>query len=140
MDTVLGMVLDGLAGALGGGVIGALMTSRAERKRSQTEIALRFIEQFMAQYDQLAAVMGFLQDLASLADVENMNKVRAFGDWCEIVSASCLADLADVTLLNRVGIPDQMRDFHEKAKRVIPLQDTVKLWTNLNEFLRQENR
>ena len=140
MDTALGMVLDGLAGAIGGGVIGAIMTSRSERKRSQTEIALRFIEQFMAQYDQLAVVMGFLQDLSSLADIENMNKVRAFGDWCEIVSASCLAELANVELLNKVGIPGQMRDFYETAKRIIPLHDTVKLWTNLDEFLRQENR
>jgi len=86
-----GALWDGLWGAVGGGVIGAWITTRAERKRSQTSVALTFLEQFISQYDDLAAAEGLLADVPSLQGAPAaVNKVRKFGDWCEIVSAAVL--------------------------------------------------
>src|SRR5258708_15017467 len=91
-----GHLWDGLWGAVGVGVIGEWITARAERKRSQTSVALTFLEQFISQYDDLAAVEGLLADVPSLQGAPTeVNKVRKFGDWCEIVSAAVLIEAAD---------------------------------------------
>jgi hypothetical protein len=134
-----GPLWDGLWGAVGGGVIGAWMTIRAERKRSQTEIALTFLEQFISQYDDLAAVKGLLADVASLRDVAEVNKVRKFGDWCEIVSATVLSKAADRTLLEKVGIPQEMKEFYRDVKNasthVEELKSALPGWPNLERYV-----
>jgi|SRR3974390_1759231 len=138
---VVGALLDGLAGAVAGGVISAIMTSREERKRSQTEIALHFLEQFMSEYGELAKVKGMLLDSSALTDVDNLNRIRKFGDWYEIVAASCLADVVDRALLKKVGIPAEMRVFFESsvsaAKDVPSIAEALKGWTNLEQYINQ---
>jgi len=140
-NPLTGPLWDGLWGAVGGGVIGAWMTIRAERKRSQTEIALTFLEQFISQYEDLAAVKGLLADVASLQDVAEVNKVRKFGDWCEIVSATVLIKAADSTLLEKVGIPDQMKQFYrgvvDASKQVKELESALPGWPNLKQYVQK---
>jgi hypothetical protein len=136
-----GPLWDGMWGAVGGGVIGAWMTIRAERKRSQTEIALTFLEQFIAQYDDLAAVKRLLANVASLQSPVDRNKVRKFGDWCEIVSAVVLIKAADSVLLEKAGIPNQMKEFYRSvvnaSKEVKELQSALLGWTNLEEYVQR---
>lgn len=142
--TLNSSLLDGLYGALLGGVISAVisawMTSRAERKRNQTEIALTFLEQFMAQYSDLAEVMGLLANAATLRNAVDVNKVRKFGDWCEIVSAAVLIDAADGTLLVKVGIPEQMKNFYRGAvaasAQVNEIATALPGWSNLAEYVK----
>jgi hypothetical protein len=140
-NALTGPLWDGLWGALGGGVIGAGLTIRAERKRSQTEIALKFMEQFISQYDELAAVKGLLADAASIETPAEINKVRKFGDWCEIVSAIVLSDAADRELLKKVGIPDEMKAFYTSvtaaSTQVKALETALPGWTNLAQYVQQ---
>ncbi len=132
---VVWTLVDGLVGAVAGGVISAVMTIRSERKRSKTEIALHFVEQFMSQYDDLALVKGILIRPSSLSDPDNMNKVRKFGDWCEIVAATCLLGEANGALLTRIGIPAEMRSFYKAAEGCKELGDTEGGWKNLYKFV-----
>jgi len=140
-NPLTGPLWDGLWGAVGGGAIGAWMTIRAERKRSQTEIALTFLEKFIAQYDELAVVMGLLGNVASLQSAADVNKVRKFGDWCEIVSAAVLIEAADNALLEKVGIPEQMKAFYRgvlnASKTVKELESALPGWSNLAEYVRK---
>jgi len=134
-------LLDGLVGALAGGVISAVMTIRSERKRSQTEISLRFLEQFMSQYDDLAVVKGLLDDREALSNPENLNKVRKFGDWCEMVAAASLVKVADRVLLEKVGIPKEIKEFYRAAVSTgagVPLLDSaVVSWINLKQYVNE---
>jgi hypothetical protein len=136
-----GALWDGLWGAVGGGVIGAWMTIRAERRRSQTEIALTFMEQFMTQYDELARVKGLLADATELRDPADINRVRKFGDWCEIVAATVLSHAADAQLLKKVGIPDEMKAFYdgvvEASEQVPELRTALPGWRNLTKYVKQ---
>ncbi len=136
-----GPLWDGLWGAVGGGVIGAWMTIRAEAKRSRTEVALAFLEQFIAQYDELAEVSGLLQNVAALQSAADINKVRKFGDWCEIVSATVLSGAADRGLLEKVGIPNQMVGFYKSVKKASPqvegLKSALPGWPNLTKYMEQ---
>lgn len=133
-------VWDGLWGAVGGGVIGAWMTIRAERRRSRTEVALTFMEQFIAKYDDLAEVMGLLADPASIQSAEQVNRIRKFGDWCEIVSATVLADAADRELLKTVGIPEQMKAVYNGVVDISKKEPEWKAalggWTNLARYVK----
>lgn len=134
-------LFDGLVGALAGGVISAIMTIHFETKRSRTEISLRFLEQFMEQYDELAQVKGLMGDPTALSQPANLNKVRKFGDWCEIVSAACLAKVADNSLLDKVGIPAEIKEFHRSATvastGVSLLLSAIRAWPNLDTYVKE---
>jgi hypothetical protein len=133
---------DGLAGALGGGAISSIITVISERRSKRMEVALEIVEQFMSQYGELAVVLGLLDSPQSLQDPLSMNKVRKFGDWCEIVSAVCLENAANRALLKRIGVPTAMKDFQRRAQKAAPqapkLDYAVKSWTNLQEYVQKE--
>ena len=136
------MLWDGVAGAVGGGVISSIITIISERRSKRTEVALQIIEQFMSQYVDLGEVLGLLDVPESLEDPNNANRVRKFGDWCEVVSALCLENAANGALLKRIGIPATMQDFLSRAqkagKQAADVGSAVKSWTNLKEFMRKE--
>jgi hypothetical protein len=136
-----GPLWDGLWGAVGGGVIGAWLTIRAEAKRSRTEVALAFLAQFIDQYDELAEVSGLLENVAALQSAADINKVRKFGDWCEIVSATALSGAADGALLEKVGIPHQMVGFYKSVKKAGPqvegLRSALPGWPNLARYVKR---
>ena len=136
------MLWDGLAGAIGGGVISSIITVISERRSKRTEVALQVIDQFMSQYVDLAEVLGLLDVPQSLADPTNANRVRKFGDWCEVVSALCLENAANGALLKRIGIPAAMQDFLSRAQKAgtqaADVGSAVKSWTNLQEYMRKE--
>lgn len=136
------MLWDGLAGAVGGGVISSIITAIAERRSKRTEVALQVIEQFMSQYVDLGEVLGLLDVPKSLDEPTNANRVRKFGDWCEVVSALCLENAANCALLRRIGIPATMQDFLSRAKQAgtqaADVGSAVKSWTNLEEYMRKE--
>jgi len=136
------MLWDGLAGAVGGGVISSIITVISERRSKRVEVALEIIEQFMSQYGELAVVLGLLDAPQLLQDPLSMNKVRKFGDWCEIVSAVCLERAANRALLKRIGVPAAMKDFLRRAQKAAPqtpkMDYAVKSWTNLQEYVQKE--
>src|SRR5208337_438543 len=110
----------------------------SEQRSKRTEVALEIIEQFMSQYDELGVVLGLLDAPQSLQDPLSMNKVRKFGDWCEIVSAVCLEKAANKALLGRIGVSAAMKDFLRRAQKAAPqnskVDSAVKSWTNLQEY------
>jgi len=133
-------LFDGLVGALAGGVISAVMTIRFEKKRSQTDVSLEFLKQFLEQYDELGAVKGLLLDPGSLQNnPSNVNKVRKLGDWFEIVSAASLAGLTDDSLLDRVGIASEIKQFHGSAIQVeasvTDMPNVGASWPNLVKYV-----
>jgi hypothetical protein len=137
---------DGLAGALVGGLISAIIVVIFESRNKRTEVALEIAKQFFSQYDELAEVKGLLnapQHLQGQPNVANVNKVQKFGDWCETVSAVCLERAANRAILRRIGIPGAMKDFLDRAQNAAPQAPKVKLaianWTNLQEYTRKEN-
>jgi hypothetical protein len=132
------MLWDGLAGAVGGGVISSIITVISERRSKRTEVALQVIEQFMSQYGELGDVLGLLDAPQSLQEPHNENKVRKFGDWSEVVSALCLENLANDDLLRRIGIPGEMKRFLLQARKVRALDSAVRDWKNLQEYTGKE--
>jgi hypothetical protein len=116
------------------------MTIRAERRRIQTEIALTFMEQFIAKYDDLAEVKGLLEDPESIRTAEQVNKIRKFGDWCEIVSATVLTGAADRELLKTVGIPNEMKAVYngvvDMSKDAPAWRAALRGWTNLARYVK----
>lgn len=137
------MLWDGLVGAIGGGAVSSVITIVSERRSKRTEVALDILEKFMSQYEALATVLGLLDAPQSLADPENMNRVRKMGDWYEIVAAVCLENRAELPLLRRLTIPTLMNQFLVRARTAAPsnpnLRTAVDSWTNLRDYLAKEH-
>jgi hypothetical protein len=136
-ESVSKALFDGLAGAVAGGVAGSLVMIWSERRNNRMEVALKITDQFMSQYGELAIVKGLLADPDSLTDVTNLNMIRKFGDWCEIVAAVCLGKVADHHLLALLDIRGQMTDFVSAVKKanVEDLNSALKSWTNLSKYI-----
>jgi hypothetical protein len=137
---------DGLAGALVGGFISAIVVVIFESRSKRTEVALEIAQQFFEQYEELAEVKGLLgapQHLLGQPNAANMNRVQKFGDWCETVSAVCLEKASNRAILKRIGIPGAIKDFLDRAQgaaaQVPNLGTAIANWTNLQEYMRKEN-
>ncbi|HYA17331.1 MAG TPA: hypothetical protein VEF06_07690 [Bryobacteraceae bacterium] len=128
--------LIGLFSAIIGAAVGAWMTTQSEGKRRKTEIALDLVGKYFEQYDHLARALWLLRNPEALK--KDRNTVLRMGDWYDTFAALIVGDMADRKLLDRIGMPEQMRTFYAQAVKAglddTPVRDAVGSWTNLRRL------
>src|SRR5215470_14659057 len=136
-------LLDGLIGALAGGVMGlvaTLATLRAEGRSRRTEVAVNILERYMNEFEKIGEAKGLLAQPLLLLDLHNvhlLNDVIRIGDWYDIVSGLCLHKVADSTLLETIGFKEEMKRFADNVNsaNVGPLATAAKHWNQLQKYV-----
>jgi len=138
-------LLDGLIGALAGGVMGlvaTLATLRAEGRSRRTEVAVNILERYMNEFEKIGEAKGLLAQPGLLLDFNNvrlLNDVIRIGDWYDIVSGLCLNKVADRTLLETIGFKEEMKRFADNVNsaspHVSPLATAAKHWNQLQKYV-----
>jgi hypothetical protein len=108
------------------GVAGSLVTIYFTRSHERTQVTLDVIKEYRALYGELAEVLGLLASPSELGLPENQNRVKALGNWYEVISALWLTQEVNRRLLKRVGIVKSARNFHDVARRASDSQEWLK--------------
>lgn len=109
---------EGLVGAMLGGLLGAGVTVYFEGKRKQREIAIKILDRMVAVIHELAQIQTMLKEPEKLnSNPENLNRVLAMGNWFDMVAAICSSDVADVGLIESVGMKKEMLNFLKKVEK-----------------------
>jgi len=134
------VVWEGLAGALLGGLAGAGLTVYFDGQRKRREMSMKILERMVEVTHEIAQIQTMLKHPDRFKDdPPSINRVLAIGNWFDIVAAICFAGVADVGLIESVGMKKEMLIFlksGEKAGRVIPKFDEAirEDWTRLKSF------
>jgi hypothetical protein len=109
-----------------GGVAGSVATIYFTRRQERTQVALDIIREYRALYGEVAAVLWLLRSSPDLDLSENQNRVKAMGNWYDIVSALWLMGEANRRLLSRVEINKAARNFRQQAMKASDGQEWLK--------------
>src|SRR5262249_29949944 len=130
-------LLDGLIGALAGGLV-ALFAIRAENRNKRVEVSFAILERYMSEFAELGEVKGLLARPESLAGAATVNRVIRFGDWYDIVAALVLARIAEKSILDKVGMKGEMRSFMQAVvaagAKVPTLKTSMEQWDSLTKY------
>jgi hypothetical protein len=119
LHTVFDIVLSGF--------IGSLVTIYFTRSHERTQVSLDIIREYRALYHDLGVALGLLKHPDLLSAVDNQNKVKAIGNWYDIVSTLWLAKEANERLLKTFGIHKSARNFREMAEKASRGQEWLRV-------------
>ena len=116
-----------------GGLAGAALTALVNRRRARIEGSLKVIEQYFSRFKDLEIVYKLLGNSNSFIThpdaEENLNRVRALGDWLDIVAMLYVKEHVDRAILNDAELTKLIRDFRAYLKDYgSPLDSLLKSW------------
>jgi hypothetical protein len=109
-------LLDGIAGAVAGGVLGAFITVGIDGRRKRREVSMRILERMVSLTRDIAEVEYLFEHPADLKDERFYNQVIALGNWFEVVAGLAATKTADAAMLEAGGMKKEMLDFLKATK------------------------
>lgn len=99
-----------------GGLAGAVVSVIAATARSRRELALSFVDKYVAMFDDVAKAITLLKDPHELGSAKARNKVSAVANWLDVVCACYLEGMADCKVLDLMGLPPICRQYFQAMK------------------------
>jgi hypothetical protein len=133
VQALVSLVTGGLAGA----AVNAFITSRKQK----LDITLSVIKDFFGMYEDIGQVKGIFaeSDIKRVLDnVHNLLVLRRIGDWFHYVASLIKEDAVDVSLLDKVGVIKEIKNFHDsvsatKSRCPEHLESAWIWWSNLED-------
>ena len=116
-----------------GSVAGAIVSWFSTKQRQQIDVSLKLIDNYLSRYKELAEVSGLLKNSESLKDNNEMNRVRAAGDWYELVAITCKYKVANSKLIEHTGIGRELKEFRILVEQA-GLNDLLVIWEHVKKF------
>lgn len=116
-----------------GSVAGAIVSWFSARQLKRTDISLGLIDDYLSKYSELAELPSLLSDKEALQDAANMNRVRAAGDWYELVAITCKYKIANKKLIEHTEISRELTEFRTLVEQA-GLNDLLAIWKHIREF------
>jgi hypothetical protein len=136
-STTLHLLLPLIISMIGGGLAGSILNVLYAGRRGRRELTLHLIEEFLRRRGEFTEVGSLLAGApVSLEDASALGRVRAAGDWFELVAAVCNKKLADRRLLKDIGIAAIISSFKQRIAEtgMKELEDQLAQWENISSY------
>lgn len=130
-------IIVGLLGLLTGGAAGALINSLVTNKRIKTDLTLKILEEYLANFELHNHVKAILNDFEKYKEgqsddqIRERNKVIEIGNWFEIYTLLYKKNLINKKLVKELEFNVLVREFLKSVNRY---SDTFKpsiYWKNM---------
>ena len=125
-----------------GGLAGSLVTFFTSRHRQRVEFVIKVSEKYLDNFNDFGACKKHLAGPLATTDVDKLNQIRKLGDWLELISIYYDSGYLSKRLLDKTGLLDQLRKFHElvtqrKNEANSPLNDAWLWWPHFDKLIRK---
>lgn len=121
--------------AITGGLAGQILNWLLTRHRDRRDLTITIVREFLARFNEMAAVLGLLGARRPVAASE-LNRILLLGDWMDTVLFLVNEGYADGALLTRIGLVAQTARFARAAASavdVLPeLRGPLQHWKRLS--------
>jgi hypothetical protein len=128
--------LIGLAGLATGGLAGALLTYLVSRYRSQTDLSLKAISEYLSMGSDIGDAKGLLADNTSLNNDEK-NDVERIGGWFNIVSLLYKKRYVNRRIIRSTELKKDIEEFYRYTEnastKIHELNNMLRSWKYMDK-------